>query len=249
MISNYIQVYEQSFLGIGVSMWVIIGLGIICFFLIIALLTVFGKLGPTQGYLYAAFGKNDDKNIGILIQNHSITIKKLRYFSGIFDNLGLTWLAKKTEQLRFGECCAEILTDFWGLTMDPKINAAALEFINAWNSDTEFELFSGEGDYSWFPPKAQRKPIENFETLYEALEKCPTDKDIRIRAFTYVPIYELQKYFPKNLKASDLTGYIESMKKVLDEKTETAAASYMPMICLVGGLILGAGLMFLAKMS
>ena len=245
---GYITVYEQAFLGIGTSQWVIIILAILCFFELMAFLVLYGKLGPTQGYLYAAFGKQDDKNIGIVIQNHSITIKKLKYFSGVFENLGLTWIAKKSEQHTFGECRAEIITDFWGLTMDPKVNAGALEFINAWNSDTEFEMFSGDSDYSWLPCKAERKPIEDFETLYEAINKCPPDSEIRIRAFSYVPIYTLQKYFPKNLKASDLTGYIEAMRKVVDEKTQNAAVSYLPMICFVIGIILGAGLIFLAKM-
>jgi hypothetical protein len=246
MLTNYITVYEQSFLGIGMSMWCIIALGFICFILIMALLTIFGKLGPTQGYLYAAFSKTDEKNIAILFQNHSITIKKLQYFSGVFDRLGLTWIAKKPEQHRFGECSAELVADFWGLTMDPKVNAATLEFINAWNADLEYELFA-ESDYAWLPKLSDRHPIVDFDSLYAAIEKCPPDSDIRIRAFTYVPMYTLQKYYPKNLTASDLTGYNEAMKKVTEEKAASPASSLLPLICLVGGLLLGLGIMFLVK--
>lgn len=246
MIANYIQVYEQAFLGIGMSMWVIIVLAIIIMFGIVFGLVVFSKLGPTQGYLYAAFGKNDDKNVGIIFQNHSVTIKKLRYFSGVFDALGMSWEAKKIENHRFGECNVEVLTDFWGLTMDPKINAAALEFIKAWNSDLEFELFP-ESDYAWLPPKAKRATIEDFDSLYAAIEQCPPDCDIRTRAFTYVPIYELQRYFPKNLSASNLTGYIEALKKVMGDKAQSAATSILPIICLAVGVLLGAGVAFLVR--
>lgn len=244
---GYVTVYEQSFLGIGMSMWVIIGLTIILLFVIMVSFLAFNKLGPTQGYLYAAFGKNDDKNIGIIFQNHSITIKKLRYFSGVFDNLGLTWIAKKPEQHRFGECSAEMIADFWGLTMDPKINASTLDFLNAWNSDNEYEIYDllGIDDYTKLPMKPDRRPITDFDSLYAAIEKCPPDSEIRIRAFTYVPMYELQRYFPKNLKASDLTGYIEAMKSVMDAKEVSASNSLIPIICLVVGILLGAGVAFL----
>ena len=241
---SYITVYEQSFLGIGMSMWTIIILTIIVMFGILFFLIIFSKLGPCQGYLFAAFGKADDKNIGIIFQNHSVTIKKLRYFSGVFDALGLTWIAKKTEQHRFGECSAELVGDFWGLTMDPKVNAAALEFIKAWNSDIDYELLT-DSEFAWLPAKEHREPIENFDTLYAAIEKCPPDSDIRIRAFTYIPVYELQRYYPKNLTASDLTGYNEAMKKVMEEKAASPASSLMPIICLVVGVLLGAGVAFL----
>ena len=240
-----VQVFENTFLGITTSTWTIMILAIFCVMLAFAVFFLVNKLGPCEGYLWAVlFGKGSDHNLGIIFQNHSITIKKLNYFSGVFDRLGMTWQAKKSEHHRFGACSAELVADYWGLTMDPKVNTATLQFINAWNSDQDYSLYEGE-DFSWLPEKSTRKPITDFDSLYEAIERCPADSEIRIKAFCYVPMYDLQRYYPKNLSASDLTGYLEAMKKVDEDNRSSPAASYLPIICLGVGVLMGAGIVFL----
>ena len=78
----YVTVYEQSFLGIGISTWTIIILALFCVMLAFAVFFLVNRLGPCEGYLWAVlFGKGSDHNLGIIFQNHSITIKKLNYFS------------------------------------------------------------------------------------------------------------------------------------------------------------------------
>ena len=241
----YITVYEQSILGIGLSTWAIIFLILVIMVMGFAMYLGYSKLGPVEGYFWTAlFGAGDDKDIGIIFQNHRVSFKRLRYFSGVFSALGMTWTAKKTEHHLFGECNAELLVDYWGLTLDPKINIATLDFINAWNSDDEPE-FMFEPDFTWLPKKADRAPITNFDTLYAAIEKCPSDAAIRMRAFSYVPVYDLQRYYPRNLTASDLTGYQEAMKKVTDEKAQSPSTNYLPIICFIAGVLLGVGIMFL----
>ena len=244
---SVVMVYENSFLGITTSQWLIIALGIAWVITLMILIFLYTKLGPTEGYILSSiFGKGDEKNLGIVIQNHNVSLKRLNYFSGVFDCLGLTWLARKPEAHRFGSCNVEFLIDYWGITMDPKINVAAQQFIDTWNSDlSPAACCTVDQDYSWMPE--EREKIESFESLYAAIEKAPSDAQIRIKAFSYVPFYELLRYFPKNLCASDLTGYLEAMKKVSAEKAAGMANSYLPLICLVGGLLLGVGLMYIGS--
>lgn len=244
---SVVMVYENEILGVTTSQWLIIILGALWVFTLLAMFLMFTKLGPAQGYLWAALGGADDKNLGIVFQNHSISLKRLNYFSGVFDQMGLTWVSKKPECHRFGSCNVELIGDFWGLTMDPEILMATKTFISMWNSDlSPAACTTVDADYTWIPEPENRPKIENFDTLYAAIEMSPPDAVIRSRAFSYVPMYELLRYYPKNLSASDLTGYLEAMKKVEGEKATGAAASYLPIICLVGGLLLGAGIMYLA---
>lgn len=247
---GYITVTEQAFLGIGISTWVELICLIITVIAGFAVMILFTKLGPAQGYLFAALGPSSERNVGIIFQNHTITIKKLKYFSGVFEKLGLTWVAKKPEHHLFGVCSAEMLADFWGLTLDPKVNIATLDFINIWNSNLQPDEIKAQYpelymEHPWIPESHEREPITDFDSLYKVLEKAPSDASIRIKAFSYVPIYELQRYYPKNLTASDLTGYEEAMRKVAEEERMSAATSYLPLICLGAGLLLGVGIMYL----
>ena len=242
-----VMVYESVFLGITTSQWIIIILGVLWVFTLMIAAFLYTKLGPCEGYLWASLGKADDKNLGIVFENHSIRLKRLNYFSGVFDEMGLTWLARKPEQHRFGSCSAELIADYWGLSMDPKINVATKEFIDTWNSDLSAAACSSVNmEYDWLPEPEERKEITDFDSLYAAIERAPPSAAIRIRAFSYVPMYELLRYYPKNLSASDFTGYLEAMKKVDTDRSSSAASSYLPLICLVGGLLLGAGLMYFA---
>ena len=132
--------------------------------------------------------------------------------------------------------------------MDPQINIATLQFIKVWNEELsadEMVALRDNHEYDWVFEIEDRPEIIDFDTMYAAIEKAPADAEIRTKAFSYVPIYELQKYYPKNLTASDLTGYEEAMRKVAEEERMGAAASYLPIICLAIGFLMGAGIMFL----
>ena len=244
---GYITVYEQSFLGIGESTWVILFLFLLCMGLAMVIYVGYNKLGPCKGYLLTQiFGSGSDRDLAIVFQNHCVSFKRLRYFSGVFEAMGMTWIAKKNEHHLFGGCSAELIADYWGLTQDPQINVATMEFIKAWNSD-EDPSTTTDPNCKWMPKKSKRNPITDFDSLYAAIEKCPPDSEVRIRAFSYIPMYDLQRYYPRNLMASDLTGYQEAMRKVSEEQRQAQSTSYLPIICLVVGILIGVGIMMIAK--
>lgn len=227
--------YYDAFLGLTVPEWVAIILGLICVCLGMYLYSMMQNLGPTMGYLKA---KSEKKaNVAIVIQNHDITIKALDYFAGVFQSIGLTWKQRKVENHNFGVMNAEIVADYWGLTLNPKLNQATKLFIEMWNDpDYNDEIFPKSKD-------RQNALIYDADSLYDALERMPSDFEIRSRAFFYVPLYELKNYYPKNFGAADLTGYIEAMRKVHEEKRFSPQDNWMPMICFIVGLAAGVAIM------
>jgi len=231
-----VQVFESVFLGLTTSQWTILILILLIMGLGFAIVIFVYLAGPTFGYIKARIDKKD--NVGILIQNHDITIKSIDYFAGVFETLGLTWLQRRRENHKFGGCTAEIIADFWGFTMDPKIQIATKEFISDWNREVMIAQDAGDNSKSL---------ITDYHSFYSALETLSPDHEIKIRAFSFVPVYELRHYYPKNLSAADLTGANEAMKKVVQDKQSSTTASWMPLLCFIGGIILGVAIMFLSK--
>jgi hypothetical protein len=231
-----VQVFEHIFLGLTTSQWTIVILILLIMALAFALIVFVHLAGPTFGYIKAIIDKK--QNVGILIQNHDITIKSIDYFAGVFEALGLTWLQRRRENHKFGGCTAEIIADFWGFTMDPKIQIATKQFISDWNREVMIAQEAGDNS---------KGLITDYHSFYAALETLSPDHDIRIRAFSFVPVYELRHYYPKNLSAADLTGANEAMKKVVQDKQNSKTVTWLPLICFVAGVGLGVAIMFLSK--
>jgi hypothetical protein len=224
-----IQTFENVFLGITGSQWIMFAEAIICAVLVLFILILVTYAGPTLEYIIARFQKKS--NVAIVIQNHDIKIKTIDYFAGIFENkLGLTWLQRKRENHNFGACNCEIVADFWGLTMDLKTNIATKAFIDKWN-DPECEDYMGI---------KERALIKDPDSLFDALEQCDDDEEIKIKAFCYVPIHQLRNYFPEELTASMIAGHVEALKKLdMSKISAGASAWWIPVVCLIAGLILG----------
>lgn len=222
-----IQTFENVWMGVTGSQWIMVIEFLAIMALSLVILTLIYYAGPTFGYIKARYDKK--VNVAIVFQNHDITIKSLDYFAGIFHNkLGLTWLQKKFENHNFGTCNCELVADFWGITMNAKDNIAAKVFIDKWNDNDC-------SDYNYIEDREQ---ITDPESLYKALNLLKDDDEIKIRAFCYIPIYELKNYLHQNQSAASMTGYLEAMKKVNDDK-QNGPQSNLMLLLVVGGLALG----------